>query len=306
MKRISIVIPFLIAVTLSACLKDKPNTDFSSTQSTYVSEISTASTSGTTDAPASGLAYFNAATLSLSTASDPDSVFFTVNIASDYPPTKDVPVTLKVDQQALTNYNAGGPATVFEMFPDSTFSFPTKTGTIKAGHRLDTFWVIFHPSMVDPTHSYMLPISISSASGTTISGNMGTIYFHAVGNPLAGQYNQEWIRYNNATGTGTPAYDLQVGPSSFIPITPTEITVTSGTGMAYILDFTNTGGVLSNFSVSFPSSGNGSATANGITITGGPTIVLADGVNKKFTFNFTYNNSAGSARNITDIFTPYP
>ncbi|GGB22507.1 DUF1735 domain-containing protein [Puia dinghuensis] len=303
MKRISIVLPLFTAVLFSACLKDKPNVDLASTQGTYIAEISTASTSGTTDAPASGLAYFSAATLSFNGANDPDSVFFTVNIASDYAPTKNMSVTLGVDQTALTNYNASGPPTVFEMFPDSTFSFPTKTGTIKAGSRLDTFWVVFHPNKIDPTHSYMLPISITSAPGTTISGNMGTIYFHAIGNPLAGNYNQEWIRYNNTAGTGTPAFDQQIGPTPFIPNTPTEISVTSGSaGMTYIVDFTNNNGVLSNFSVSFPSSGTGSASAGGITITGGPTIILADPVNKKFTFNFTYNNSAGAGRNITDKF----
>jgi hypothetical protein len=304
MKRISIVVLFFTAVTFSACLKDKPNTDFSVTQSTYIAEISTASTSGTTDAPASGLAYFTGANLSFSGANDPDSEFFTVNIASDYPPTKSIALTLGVDQQALSNYNASGPPTPFTVFPDSTFDFTVKTGTVKAGYRLDTFWVVFHPLKIDPTQSYMLPISITSAPGTTISGNMGTIYFHAIGNPLAGNYNQEWIRYNNAGGTGTPAYDEQIGPSPFTPITPTEISVTSGTGVAYQLSFTNTGGTLSNFSVAFPSSGAGSASAAGITITSGPTIVLADPVNKKFTFNFTYLNGSGAPRNITDIFTP--
>jgi hypothetical protein len=303
MKRISIITASLLALGLSSCLKDKPNTDFTSTQGTYVAEISTASTNGTTDAPSGGLQYFSGATLSFSGAPDPDTVWFTVNIASDYAPTKDIPVTLGVDQQALANYNASGPPTTFAVFPDTTYTMPTKTGTVKAGQRLDTFYVFFHPGKIDPTQSYMLPISITQANGTTISGNMGTIYFHAIGNPLAGSYTQEWIRYNTATQTGTPAFD-DILSGSFIPITPTEISAQSNTGVDYLLSFSNNGGVLSNFTVAFPSSGAGSASRAGITITGGPTIVLADPVHRKFTFNFTYLNGSGAPRNITDIFTP--
>ncbi|HEX3933717.1 MAG TPA: hypothetical protein VHW43_03500, partial [Puia sp.] len=109
MKRIFIVIPIVAALAFSACLKDKPNVDFASTQGTYIAEITTSSVNATTDAPSGGLAYFNGATLSFTGASDPDSVFFTVDIASDYPPTKDIAVTLAPDSVALNSYNASGP-----------------------------------------------------------------------------------------------------------------------------------------------------------------------------------------------------
>lgn len=304
MKRISIIVTSLLTLTLASCLKDRPNTDFSGTQSQYIAEITTSSTNGTLNAPSAGSStYFGGSNLNFSGADDPDTISFTVNIASDFPPTKDIALTLGVDPQALANYNAGGPPTLFEQFPDSTASFPVKTATIKAGSRLATFYVYFHPDKIDPTHSYMLPISITSAPGTTISGNFGTIYYHMIGNPLAGNYTDEWIRYNTATQTGSPAFD-QLSTVSFVPVTPTQVSITDPTGMAYQLSFDNSGGTLSNFTVAFPKSGSGSADAAGITITGGPTIVLADPVNKKFTFNFTYNNSAGAARNITDIFTP--
>ena len=298
MKKLSIVIPVLSSLFLASCLKDKPNVDFSNQG--YIAEITTASTNSTPSAPSGGLDFYNGATLS-ATASDPDSVMFTVNVASDYPPTQDVKVTVAVNDQARLNYIADPTKVQFKPFPSNAYSFPVTTGTIKAGNRLDTFWVVFTHANLDPTQSYMLPITITSATGTTISGNLNTIYFHIIGNPLAGKYNQEWIRYNENPPAGSPDYD-QIGTAVFIPVSPTTISVNSGTGTAYQLSFVNTGGVLSNFSVAFPSSGPGSASANGITITGGPTIILADPVNKKFTFNFTYNNSAGSARNITDKF----
>jgi hypothetical protein len=62
---------------------------------------------------------------------------------------------------------------------------------------------------------------------------------------------------------------------------------------------------LSDFHVSFPSSGPGSADAVGITITSGPDVVLADPVNRQYTFNFNYLNSSGAPRVIVDKI-PHP
>jgi hypothetical protein len=232
MKRISIV-SLIIAASLSACLKDKPNTDFTGTQSQYVAEITTSSVNATANAPSSGVQYFSGATLSL-LGTTLDTVSFTVNVASDYPPTKDVSITLAVDPSALASYNAGGHSSItYSQMPDSTYTFAVKTGTIKAGTRLDTFYVVFDPNKVDPTQSYMLPISITSAPGTIISGNMGTIYFHVIGNPLAGPYNSSGFRYNY-TGTigytggpipaGGAATNLgPLSPKAGIPIDPSTL-----------------------------------------------------------------------------------
>ena len=301
MKKLAIAIPVLLSLSLASCLKDKPNVDFSTTNSQYVAEISTASTNGTTNAPSGGLSFFDGATLSAA-ASDPDSVFFTVNIASDYPPTKDIPVTIAVNDAARTAYISDASKVQFEAFPSNAYSLSKTTGTVKAGYRLDTFWVVFTHANLNPTHSYMLPITITAATGTTISGNMSTIYFHIIGNPLAGTYSREWIRYNQATASGTPDYDITAS-AQFIPSSPTTVSIPSGTsGINYQLSFVNNGGTLSNFTVVFPTSGDGSPSSAGITITDGPTIILADPVNKKFTFHFDYLNATPAPRDITDIY----
>jgi hypothetical protein len=65
------------------------------------------------------------------------------------------------------------------------------------------------------------------------------------------------------------------------------------------VSFKNSVGNLSNFNVSFTPA---SVTAAGITITGGPTIAVADPVNHQYEFHFSYNNSAGSLRVIIDKF----
>ena len=43
--------------------------------------------------------------------------------------------------------------------------------------------------------NYMLPISITTApAGSTISTNFKTIYYHLIGNPIAGLYNWELVQ----------------------------------------------------------------------------------------------------------------
>jgi hypothetical protein len=296
------------AIFMSGCLKDTPNVDF--TKSGVIAELSHASFTPI-GPPSSGLTYFSAATLPLFTSSAPDTVTFDVNIASDYPPTSDVSVTVAVDDAKRTDYNAMG-GVQFEAQPDSTYSFPVTTMTIKAGFRLATFTLIYFPSKIDPTRTYMLPITLTDASGITISGNLATIYFHIVGNLLAGSYSQEWIRYNTADQSGTPAYDEDVSPGVFVPISPTEISVQSGTGPNYYLSFTNNnppGGhdlsLLTDFTL-YMDPAEFQLPANGVItlVPNSDKIVLADPVNHKFTFNYQYINSAGAYRNITDVFTP--
>jgi hypothetical protein len=256
MKRILIIISTAIATVLTGCLKDKPNVDFTSTQGTYIAEITTSSNNPTQNASSAGLAFFSGANLSLpSSQVTPDTIWFTVNIASDYPPTKDIPITLTVDQTALTTYNSNPNNVQYQLFPDSTVTVPTLTGTVKSGNmnRLDTFYVIFYPWKVDPASSYMLPLTITQAPGCTISGNLATIYFHVVGNPLAGPYNDSSAnRYNYATNAGMPAYSYpgpEPTPVSTLglapyypkfasPNNPTEILIPYANNLGnYIIDF---------------------------------------------------------------------
>ena len=277
-------------ISLTGCLKDDPLNDFASTAKPVV------------ELPYHGMEGFSSDAVLAAGKPSPFAVPIIVNIASEYPLSKDVNVTLAVDDALRTQYNTSGAGLQYEAFPDSTYTFDVKTGTIKAGSRLDTFYVNLLTDKIDFTHNYMLPVKIADASGETVSGNFSIAYLHIIGNPLAGAYNSEWIRYNTATKTPPPAFDV-VDVATFLPVDATTINVDSGTGVTYILTFDNTGGVLSNFKVEFPSSGPGSADDAGITITSGPVIVTADPVAGKFEFNFTYLNSAGSARNITDIFT---
>jgi Domain of unknown function (DUF1735) len=280
-----------IAFFFSSCLKSRMGeTDFNALQPVVL-------------IPEGGLGAFSTEALTFPSSDPFDTSFFHINYAATNVASANETVTLAIDQTALQTYNTNNPTQQYQLFPDSIFSFSTTSVTIPKGDNYSTaIPLVVYPDKIDPTQSYMLPISIKTVpTGSTLSGNFGTIWYHVIGNPIAGAYNDEWIRYNTATQTGSPAFDNNYPGTIFSPNSPTEIEVpSSGTGVDYIVDFTNNGGTLSNFTISFDA---GSVKTANITITGGPTIVTADPVNGVYKFNFTYNNSTGSPRNITDIYT---
>lgn len=307
MKKLLLSISFL-SLVLAGCLKDKPNVDFS--QIFPVIEISTASTSPTVNATASGLAFFPAANLSFPSGAVYDTVTFTVNIASDYPLTKATSFTVGIDTTLVNAYNTdsvNNPSGVqYTVMPDSLFSFPVTTGTIPAGSRLDTFTVIFNAAMFNPAYSYMLPIRITDGGGLTISGNLGVIYFHILGNPLAGNYTCTGTRYNY-TGTITwngpsdgiiPGYTGTANTSGTkfaSPVTPTEISIAyanlGGNGYDYLIttasDYSSITAVNFNFL---------SAVSNTSVYVVSYT-PPSSGVKAQFHIMSHYNNAAGDAGN---------
>jgi hypothetical protein len=126
------------------------------------------------------------------------------------------------------------------------------------------------------------------------------MYFHTIGNPIAGAYSWDFIRYNNPEGTGTPSSLSFYGAEIiFAPVNPTTIRVPTGyfTQPDYIITFKNSGGVLSDFkAIIDPAAVEADFVPNGITITSGPTILVEDN-NTKLTVKYTT-----STRNITDIY----
>jgi len=248
-----------------------------------------------------GVPNFKSNALIVDPTADADTVYFHVEYAATSPAPVDEVITIGIDQDALAAYNAQG-GNQYEIFPDSIFAFTTTSVTVKKGNSYtDGIPFVVFPTKINLLQNYMLPISIKATpAGSTVSSNYKTIYYHLIGNPIAGVYTQEWIRYNTATQTGTPAFDLDISPGVFAPIDGTTINVTSGSaGLVYVVTFTNTAGVLSNFQVSFDAA---SVAASGVKITGGPTIITADPTTGAYKFNFTYDNNAGGLRNITDIF----
>jgi hypothetical protein len=285
------LLPMLVAVIGQSCVKSvSGRTDFENLQpNVLISD--------------GGMANFQGNALLFPPTDPADTTYFHVEYAATSTAPQDEVVTIGIDQAALDAYNALG-GNQYAIFPDSIYSFTTTSVTIPKGNNYSAgIPLIVFPDKVNLLDNYMLPISIKVApAGSTISANYTTIYYHLIGNPIAGLYSQEWIRYNKAVASGTPDFDQDLSPGIFAPLDGTTVSIASGTGVNYLLTFTNTGGVLSNFQVSFDAA---SVTLANITITGGPTIITADPTTKTYQFNFTYNNSSGSARNITDKFGPF-
>ena len=211
MKKIKILSIIAFALSLTGCLKDKPNVDFSNVAPT--AEISSGSLVSD-NSPISGVSYFKSATLpsfSKDTTCDcylPDTVTFNVNITGEYPPTKDVTVTLGIDDTKRVAYNSLPIADVqYQAAPDSIYTLITKSVLVKAGSRLAKASIVFYPAKIDPSTSYLFPVSITDASGTLISGNLGTVYFHNLGNKNAGAYAETGTRtnFNGAAAAGSIA-----------------------------------------------------------------------------------------------------
>jgi hypothetical protein len=293
-KLLQIALLFIVLAS-AGCLKDTPATDLSH-EGTIIEMIFPGGAQN--NGVGTGLQYFAGCTLLFNPTDVSDTVTYYINVAGTNTLGQSIATTIALDPSAMQDNFYRDSLTYLPM-PDSDYTILKTTGTIPAGSRLDTFQIVFFPDKFDLTKNFMVPIAVTTTPSYTISGNFGKMYLHTIGNPIAGVYNQEWIRYNNAAGTGTPAYDEQIGPSVFAPTNGTTINATSGTGPIYVLSFVDSSGVLTDFTVSFDAASVKSA---GITITSGPFIILADPINKKYTFNYTYNNSAGSPRNITDKF----
>ncbi len=276
----------LTFTVLNSCVKSRDGrTDFGALQPVVL-------------IPEGGLNAFSSQYLLFPVTDITDTAFFYVNYAATNVAATDKAITLAIDSAALSSYNAANP-TQYEMFPDSIYRFTSKEIIIKKGNNYsDMIPLTLFSSKIDPTKNYLLPISIKAVpSGSTISGNFGTIYYHFIGNPIAGSYTQQWISYDNAAGTGTPDFNT-TSTATFAKLGPTSISVASGTGTVYDLNFTNNNGLLSDFQLSIDTT-----TLGTFKITNGPNIKLADPKAGKYEFNFTFKDATGSSKNITDRFT---
>lgn len=250
----------------------------------------------------SGLQYFANGALTYPASHKSDTTTFTVRLTGTEYPSNDVTVTIAPDTKALLdNFKVDG--ITYEAMPDSLYKFISTTGVIKKGTGSASFQVVFYPSKINATKNYMLAPSVVTPTDYKVSSNFGHIYFHTIGNPIAGSYLQEYIRVPNQDPNATPDTHVTGRAVTFAPQNPTTISVPTGyyTAPDYWISFKNTNGVLSNFTVVFSAKALSDFSGGGITIIQQPTLVVSPDL-KKFTVNYIVFN--GSAyRNVTDIYT---
>lgn len=287
MKKLIIVLGVL-TVSLTSCLKDKPNVDFSNI-SAFAEFVH------------SGLPYFGAdAITDGADANGNVTRDFQINITGEYPPTKDVVVTIAPDNSFIGPYNTANPVVLYDPMPTGTFSFSATSVTIKAGTRLATLTLTVKKGSLDPSKSYMLPVKIASATGVSTSANFNVHYFHFIGNDFAGAYKYDYTRYNNDSPTGPTLVDNKNQAGAILPITPTEFQMETGYNnnhVKYDITFTRTvtAGVVtySNWKVKFDAASVATGwTPNTITATQGPTFKTLDPANKVFEIEYQAFNGS--------------
>jgi Domain of unknown function (DUF1735) len=232
-----------IVFGLSSCLKDKDYDEFrvglnpASISDKPIIEIVNG-----------GLSNFKKQVLSADIAKTRDTNSFTISyINGGLTAPEDINVTIAYDAAALTRYNTANPSTQFAKLPDSTYTIPKTTITLKKGEVLSALVdIITFPSKIDGSKLYMLPIIITSTSSSNviISGNNNIIYYHIIGNPLSGKYNIVGTRYNytgSATWSGPPAPIPTnfVSTNNLTPLSPK--TASALDGQAVTASFSNLG-----------------------------------------------------------------
>jgi hypothetical protein len=296
MRKLSFIILLLfvtVAFSLTGCLKaDRINLDPAAAKTIVTMEY-LAGGGGTTIG--SGLSYFSGAALLFPPTDEADTLTFTVILAGGVAIDKDVTVTVAPDPNALLD-NFASDSINYAAMPDSVYHLVSNTATIPAGGQGAEFQLIVNPSKIDPLQNYMLPFTVTDAGGYTLSSNYGHIYFHTIGNPIAGVYSWDFTRWDNNTGTGDYRTDLSwIGDQTvFAPVSNTGIKVKTGyyTQPNYVISFDNNNGVLSNFSVAFdPVELKTDFTDNGLTVLDGPNLTVSDD-QKTFTVQYMVTNGS--------------
>ena len=243
-KSIKLLAAFAVVIGLSSCLKEKGfvnETDFSGLQDHVTIDKG-------------GLTNFSAASVGFNSG-DTTKINLIVNLASVDLPKSSVPVTIGIDAAKIATYNAAN-GTNYVLPPASAYTLASNKVTIPAGQQYAQTTISFFKGVLDPATSYLIPVSIMDASGKALTSNFNTIYYHIIGNPLAGNYTQDFYRWNGTADTTT-------APNSTVTTNvPIVISPVSGNSLllpeSYIQTFVGkSNGVILSFNIS----GSGSTTS---------------------------------------------
>jgi hypothetical protein len=194
MKRI--INTFILGISIvgmSSCLKDK-NVNLSGDDSPAVVEWST-STSDIPASPANSTYPLYVRSYAIAPSVD---VPFVVNYTGTDAANEDVTLTLGINSGSIAQYNnerltVDLEETHLELLPSSYYTLPTTVVIPKGQHKATVIAKLKTNLFTDADFSkqYVLPISITAASGnTTISRNYGTVLYQlGAKNAYDGNYN---------------------------------------------------------------------------------------------------------------------
>lgn len=231
----------LVLMSLNSCVKNRNElgTDFSQLQD-HVLMIN----GGLLGVSSSNVAF----------PTDTTTITITVNLASVNLPTTPTKVTIAYDPKQIMSFNAANGKN-YQAFDPSGYKIASTTLTIPAGQQYASTTITFYKAAADPAVSYLIPISITDASGKALSSNQNTRFFNIIGNPLSGNYLQSYYRYNGTNDTtsvpGTTGVNVPVviGPVDGSTLLLPEYYLEAVFGAGVNLAFDNNNGVFDNFSV---------------------------------------------------------
>jgi len=103
-------------------------------------------------------------------------------------PASDIAITLSIDQAALDSINAAralNGETLYELFPENSYSIDKLNLSIQGGELYSNLSTLtYYPKVFNQEKNYILPISISDASGYPISRTAKTAIFLAPKGPV--------------------------------------------------------------------------------------------------------------------------
>jgi len=291
MRQIKILLLFLGAViSFSGCLKKNDANIDVNNLSAPVFTMEYIQSGGTNIN--SGLQYFGNGALTYPASHTSDTANFAVRLTGADAAANDIAVTIAPDTKALLD-NFSKDSINYEPMPDSVYKFISNTATIKKGTSVAYFQVVFFPSKINGAKNYMLAPAVTSPTNHEVSKNFGHIYFHTIGNPLAGAYTWDYIRIPFNDSTKTPDTHT-TKPAVLAPSSPTAVTAPTGyyTAPNYIISFKNTGGVLSNFSAVISPAGLADFASGGISFITNPTISVSADYKTIRIYYLVFNGSA--------------
>ncbi|RYE22882.1 MAG: DUF1735 domain-containing protein [Sphingobacteriaceae bacterium] len=216
---------------LNSCLKDSRYIDFAGSKPLVELPAATG---------VAGTGLFQTASFAISTTPTPLNVL--VNVAAPKPLSNDLTVRLSVDQAALTAYNKAN-GTSYTLLPAADYN-STLMVTIPANQNSANLIVNINSNLIDPSNTnYVLPLTITDASGQQISNYKTLLYNVTVKNAYDGNYTVTGYKFHpTAPHALSGTYALTT-----VSALTTQCPVGDLGGSNYYFRFDTNNGVISNY-----------------------------------------------------------